>query len=438
VEEVDGEQVLQVAWSVRVLQLMSNLWFVMLLAFFYFIIALLINTIVMLGTNGQFLCEFQTVVNLRIVNAVQLIIVYVLTILLLFGDVLGNLKMLSHCEIYNYVFKKDPFYFRVQIALFVPYMLYDLAAELYFLIAIQSFPDLIYTVVQTEALNTVNFDILLLIDVVLPLMLSVFTFIINLFLEEKVEDSEVEKLLGDPQGHQVMLEFLKKSYLIENLYCWDDILKYRSLEKEDLVLMSLKDEVKRRGILGIHAKRIYDKYFNGESSLMEVNVPKRETDIILKLLKQKKANLQIFDEVFYYVRDNLADLYSRLILTTEFIKYQKQKEVEKQLMEKTQRKFGLFRNFWNNVKRKSSFRIRNKSSIVVPNALEIVEKGVTIIQPVELLEVESSSHNVNATCDEIDKVVLPPQRQIITESKRQAKPVIFEDDNDGDGKVTEI
>jgi len=385
-----------------------------------------------------------------------------LTILLLFGDVLGNLKMLSHCEIYNYVFKKDPFYFRVQIALFVPYMLYDLAAELYFLIVIQSFPDLIYTVVQTEALNTVNFDILLLIDVVLPLMLSIFTFIINLFLEEKVEDSDVEKLLGDPQGRQVMLDFLKKAYLIENLYCWDDILKFRSLEKEDPVLMSLKDEVKRRGILGIHAKRIYDKYFNGELSLMEVNVPKRETELILKLLKQKKANLQIFDEVLYYVRSNLASLYSQLSLTTEFMKYQKQKEIEKQLMEKTQKKLGLIGyvkkllgNFQKNVKRKASILGSRRGSSFSSNSLnesnaasdqlesihndptelKDIEKkevyNITIIkQPAtggdSEMEIVQSSNNRNNISpqqqQQNSRTASSSSRQvIITESKRSAK-----------------
>jgi len=234
------------------------------------------------------------------------------------------------------------------------------------------------------------------------------------------------------------------------------------LEKEDPVLMSLKDEVKRRGILGIHAKRIYDKYFNGELSLMEVNVPKRETELILKLLKQKKANLQIFDEVLYYVRSNLASLYSQLSLTTEFMKYQKQKEIEKQLMEKTQKKLGLIGyvkkllgNFQKNVKRKASILGSRRGSSFSSNSLnesnaasdqlesihndptelKDIEKkevyNITIIkQPAtggdSEMEIVQSSNNRNNISpqqqQQNSRTASSSSRQvIITESKRSAK-----------------
>jgi len=449
VEEVDGEQVLQVAWYVRLLKLMSNLWFVMLLAFFYFIIALIINTIVMVGTNGEFLCEFQTLVNLRIVNAVQLIVVYVLTILLLFGDVLGNLKMLSHCEIYNYVFKKDPFYFRVQIALFVPYMLYDLAAELYFLIVIQSFPDLIYTVVQTEALNTVNFDILLLIDVVLPLMLSIFTFIINLFLEEEPEKNDLDILLLSPSGRNAFEGFLQSEYAVENLYCWEDIQKFKNLKKDDAVLKTLaNDSNKRQGYLAIHAKRICDKYFNGNKSLMEVNVQKKETDRIWGKLKQKHVDSETFDKILTTVKENLCDSYSRFYSTAAFRKYQKELEIEKALMEKdTQKKLGwfgyirkLFGNFQRNVKRRASILRRPSSIIMDFNGSDAVKSSAssssanmnTNISKVELLDIskmddmnEHSSVGTIIVSDNNDNRQNPPEiRKIIVESTRKKKKIV--------------
>jgi len=63
---------------------------------------------------------------------------------------------------------------------------------------------LIYATTETEILNTVNFDLLLLIDVVLPLVITIISFIINLFLEEEVEENVLEKLLRDPKGHALM------------------------------------------------------------------------------------------------------------------------------------------------------------------------------------------------------------------------------------------
>jgi len=412
---------------------------VMLLAFFYFIIALIINTIVMVGTNGEFLCELQTLVNLRIVNAVQLIVVYVLTILLLFGDVLGNLKMLSRCEIYKYVFKKDPFYFRVQIALFVPYMLYDLAAELYFLIAIQSFPDLIYTVVQTEALNTVNFDILLLIDVVLPLSITIFSVIINLFLEEEVEDSDLMKLLKDPKGRDLFEVFVKKDYTVENFCCWIDIDIFKRLEQEDVTLRSLTDSKKRGGYLSIHAKRICDKYFKGDKSLMEVNVTKKETDLLWRKLKQKKVDSQIFDEVLVSIKLNLLDSYLRFISTAPFKSYQLEQEINTSLIDAGKKKrLGwiayirkLFGNFQRNVKRKASFIKRSSTlrlSIIpnesaaatakIPSTASSVEENITIRnRSVEMLDLasqkrfdmahaESQKINNNEVADEINVEIL--------------------------------
>ena len=109
VEEIEGVAVIKVAWYVRVLKLFSQLWFIFLLLLIYLLFAMIVNTLVLVGTNGQFLCEFQTLLNLRIVNGIQLILVYLLTIFLLIGDLIGHYKELFvHCAWFNYVFKMDP------------------------------------------------------------------------------------------------------------------------------------------------------------------------------------------------------------------------------------------------------------------------------------------------------------------------------------------
>jgi len=287
VEEVGGRMVTTVAWYLRLLKLMSHLWFIFFLIVLYILFAMLLNTIVILATNSEFLCEFVTLVNLSIIAGVQLMVVYFLTTLLLIGDLVSNQNLLRRCDWFSYIFKMDPFYFRLQIALFVPYMIYNCVSELYLLIAIQSFPDLIYTVTQTETLNTVNFDILFLIDVVLPLSITIISVIINLFLEEEAQDNDLVKLLKDKKGRDLFETYVKKEYAVENLYCWIDI-----------TLRSLTEPLKRRCYLSIHAKRICDKYFKGDKSLMEVNVTKKETDLLWRKLKQKKVDSQIFDRIF--------------------------------------------------------------------------------------------------------------------------------------------
>jgi len=231
------------------------------------------------------------------------------------------------------------------------------------MIVIQSFPDLIHAATETEILNTVNFDLLLLIDIFLPLLITIFSFIINLFLEEEVEENVLEKLLRDPKGHQLMFDYVKKEFSVENLYCWEDIEKYRNMGKEDVTFKSLTDNVKRRGYPSIHAKRICDKYFNGDESLMEVNVQKKDTDLLWRKLKQKNVDLEMFDNILKTVEVNLCDSYSRFRLTKEYKQYIAEKGVEQLLMEKDRKVklelFGyvrnLFGNFLRNVKRKSLF-----------------------------------------------------------------------------------
>ena len=65
----------------------------------------------------------------------------------------------------------------------------------------------------------------------LPLTLTIFSVIINLFLEEEVEDSDLMKLLKDPKGRDLFEAFVKKDYAVENFYCWIDIDMFKSMAK---------------------------------------------------------------------------------------------------------------------------------------------------------------------------------------------------------------
>jgi len=184
-----------------------------------------------------------------------------------------------------------------------------------------------------------------LIDVVFPLVLTIFHFIAKLFLEEEVEENELYKLLKEPKGFSMMMEFLKAEYSVENLYCWSEIMKFKNVEKEDQMMKSVLDnEGKKRALYCIYAKRIADKFFNGEKSLMEVNVQKKDTDVIWKKLKVRQVDETIFDKIFGTIRENLADSFSRLVSTADYQAFKLEKELEKEFMDKDKlKKYGLMK-----------------------------------------------------------------------------------------------
>jgi len=98
----------------------------------------------------------------------------------------------------------------------------------------------------TQALNTVNFDILLFIDVLFPLTLTIIMFILALFAKDnEVQDDELNEMLKDENLYEMFLAFCKKEYSVENLYCWMDIQKFKALEVNDRIMKSLNNEKKK-------------------------------------------------------------------------------------------------------------------------------------------------------------------------------------------------
>jgi len=196
-------------------------------------------------------------------------------------------------------------------------------------------------------------------------------------------------------------------FSVENLYCWDDIEKYKNLGKEDVTYKSLTEDGKKSGYLSIHAKRICDRYFNGDKSLMEVNVQKKDTDLLWRKLKQKNVDLEMFDKILETAEVNLCDSYSRFHLTKEYKQYIAEKGVEQSLKEKDRKiKLGLigyirnlFGNFLRNVKRKSlSFREKIISSFrsnSVNESKAASDQHESIHnQPTELNEIEKADVNI--------------------------------------------
>jgi len=234
---------------------------------------------------------------------------------------------------------------------------------LYFVITITNFPDLIAENNITEILNTINFGILYLIDVTLPLFLTILQFIISLFVEGEIEESVLDQVLRDPKGHDLIAEFCKMEYSVENVYAWDDIEAYKRVEKDDPAFKSLTDSQQRKLLLITHARRILSKYFAGGKSLMEVNCQQKDIDTILKKIQLKQVDRHLFDKLLETVSMNLCDSFSRFCLTSQYKKFLAEKVLVNVLMEKEQ-KLGKALKAWINFRRNVVKTARQRAASV--------------------------------------------------------------------------
>jgi hypothetical protein len=137
----------------KILRVSSSTWFTILLIVIAYVVIVLIFVIVMAANS--FICKFSTLIAIRTVNSIELIIIYSLTILSLVSDLIPNWYMLIRFKWIEYVFYSDQFWFRAQIIIFIPFMIYSLAIELYAVIIGQTFFGIASSFTTHLVLNTI-------------------------------------------------------------------------------------------------------------------------------------------------------------------------------------------------------------------------------------------------------------------------------------------
>lgn len=298
---------------VIILKILGSFWFPLIVLSISYIFLLILYCIIQAGYG--FICRFDTLVFLKLVNTIIMCIMFVAIIILMIYDVIANYNStLLKCKWINYIIYKDPFYFRVQIFLFFPFLLYCLISELWMFANTFSYKDIVNTFIPSLILNTIQFNILLVIDVVFPILVTFITLIVNFILSRNIKLDSLEEILRNPDTNVMFKKLCEKEYSIENYMSYQDIEEYKKLKSKEFAL------------------EIFEKYFLGAESLMEVNVTKQERMIVKEKIDNEQITEKLFDALESSIAVNLADTLSRLIYEKEYIIYKNNRVVKQKML----------------------------------------------------------------------------------------------------------
>jgi hypothetical protein len=240
-------------------------------------------------------------------------LIYTLTVISLISDMIPNWRLLfTKCKWIDYVFHQDPYWFRAQIVLFVPFMIFSLVIEIYTLATTTTYFDVVSNFQDDIALNTTQAAILLIIDVLFPLIITIMALIVPL-CRKKVNTNSLENILNDEESMKLFGEFCKMEFSIENLACYQDIQVFKKTKTDPLTP--------------------YFKYFNGANSVMEVNCPRGTCQAIYEQLKSGSYDEHLFDPLEKDVLGNLSDTYSRVSFWDKYVRYLQAKVKQVELIE---------------------------------------------------------------------------------------------------------
>jgi hypothetical protein len=212
---------------IRFFKIISSHWF----AIGFIITSYILSAIVFIITTAigsvgypAMTCTFETLNAMNIINNVELIIIYGLTVLTLLGDAISNYKFLIQCKWIEYFFYRDPYWFRAQILLFMPFMVFSTIVGCLSLANI-NYGDIVNSFVATVILNTIQAAIFFTIDVLFPLAITIVTIFKRLICKDpKVTDhSGFVRYFQNSDIEKAFIEFSIKEFSIENYSCWKDI-----------------------------------------------------------------------------------------------------------------------------------------------------------------------------------------------------------------------
>jgi hypothetical protein len=146
------------------------------------------------------------------------------------------------------------------------------------------------------------------------LIVTIFRKIVNL-LRKKTKDeylNEIKVIINDPLVFEIFYEFAQLEFSIENVECYLDVMKYEKLKPDEREYF---------------ANRMFQLYFNGFQSKLEVNVDYRCVKELKLKMEKGEYNEELFIEIRKKLMENLTDTYSRFILSSEFMNYQLRNDI---------------------------------------------------------------------------------------------------------------
>jgi len=132
----------------------------------------------------------------------------------------------------------------------------------------------------------------------------------------------------------------------------------------------------------IHAKRICDKYFHGDKSMMEVDIQKKDYDEIWRKLMKRQADRTFFDAVLVPIKEKIVDTLTRFKLSSsDYRKYLMEIKVAKNLMDQEEdekKKTGIFRRVVKNFRKKTGtfVKVPGKTNDIEMKELSRTKKSI--------------------------------------------------------------
>jgi hypothetical protein len=295
----------------RILKLVSLPFVRFLLTIVTFLIIVVVFFIVLAADS--FVCKFNTLVALKIVQNIELAILYILTLLVLVVDVIMNWKLIVTFKWIQYIIFNDPYWYRAQHLLLVPFMIFSLIVEFIALSTSTSYKSIAESFGLNITLNTIQASLLLFLVVILPIFITCVNLIYKVIRGKKMIQKDLDTLFKDPIIYEMMFKYCQREFSLENFLCYKEILEFK--------------------VNPVNPLPIYFQFFNGINSIMEVNVAKKDCQVIFEKIKTNTFDSTLFNDVERTVLTNLSDTWSRFQFEADYQEYTRGKVVVRELIE---------------------------------------------------------------------------------------------------------
>lgn len=231
-----------------------------------------------------------------------LYLVFAIIIILIFlFDITQNIQWRNKT-----CFKEDIYFFRFEI-FFLGLTIVPVVGTFIF---IALFLDNGYYYILFSVFNSLIFFMGFLFQVGIILYITIFKTIRKVCrgkLNKEDASNQLKTILQHEQGKEILKEYTKKEFSIENYSIYVDIEKF----KKETNPVAQKEK----------ADKIYNLYLNGKNSELEVNVVRQKCLDVLKKIQTNDINQTLFEEIEKATFENLMDTYARFIFSSEYLAF---------------------------------------------------------------------------------------------------------------------
>jgi hypothetical protein len=409
---------------IRLIKILLSKWVIIGYLAFAYVLVNLLFTIVL--ASNKYVCSFNVLLTLKILHCIELIVIYFMILSATIFDMGMNFAKFKRGQVLNYIFTSDPFYFRVQIILFMFYLMYQFVIDIVVLVLTSTYIAAMTNYYLIAVLNTVSCLFLVVIDVWFPLVLTMwhyfFKFIdvefhsplaqfpISIRRKYYEEESKniIVTILSDEKGHDLFLNFSKTEFSVENIKCWDDIQKFKADPT-----MALAVEVQKT-------------YLMGALSPMEINIATSQAKQVSNAIETNAIDSTLFAEIERVLMVNITDTYFRFQYTNRYKNYALIKNTQKEMLdlhaqgEKPQRKQTTATVTTNNrmsTKQTELPQIKSEEKQIEPTVEKVVVKEEDVVEIVPTVV----GSNTAPITQEVKKTVLwtkKPKAEVPVEGEK--------------------